>query len=342
MAGISSWPKLVSAYSTEGGELGNTFRITTPFSQRSRSRALRTLAEIAGISLRNSPKRREVALKYQMMLGVQAPPSSAMHSVNGQVGGTGGALFLRTFRDIAENLRLPRGYLNLIVTSSYGVSKSYPMGLFIVDTNIRKPTMKLFYSPGACSLSPHIILREAGQAFDLERVDGATKKTETGRDFKVINPKGYVPVLELDSGEILTEGAAIVQYVADTHGAANLAPKTGTLERARLQEHLNFVASELHKAFSPLFDPEAPDDQKKAAPANIGRRFDYVEPLFADGRHYLLGNNFSVADAYLFVVAGWAKPTGIGLDRWPRLQAFHDRVGGRPAVKAAMTAEGLI
>jgi glutathione S-transferase len=202
--------------------------------------------------------------------------------------------------------------------------------------------MKLYYSPGACSLSPHIILREIGSAFDLERVEGATKTTESGEDFRQVNPKGYVPALRLDGGEILTEGAAIVQYIADTNGANELAPSAGTVGRARLQEHLNFVASELHKAFSPLFHADASEEAKSAAPANVGRHFDHVEQVLSDGRSYLLGETFTVADAYLFVVSSWAAPTGIGLDRWPNLAAFVERVRGRPAVKAAMAAEGLI
>lgn len=201
--------------------------------------------------------------------------------------------------------------------------------------------MKLYYSPGACSLSPHIILRETGSAFELERVDVASKTTERGEDYRQVNPKGYVPALRLDDGQVLTEGAAIVQYIADAKGADELAPRAGTLGRARLQEHLNFVASELHKAFGPLFGADASDDAKAAAPANVGRRFDHVERILGDGRRYLLGDSFSVADAYLFVVSSWAVPTGIGLDRWPNLAAFVERVRSRPAVQAALAAEGL-
>ncbi|HEV7369357.1 glutathione transferase GstA [Arenibaculum sp.] len=201
--------------------------------------------------------------------------------------------------------------------------------------------MKLYYTPGACSLSPHIILREIGAQFELERVDAATKTTEHGEDFRQVNPKGYVPALRLPDGEVLTEGAAVVQYIADAHGARDLAPPVGTVARARLQEHLNFVASELHKAFSPLFHPAASAEAKAAAPENVGRRFDHVERVLGDGRPYLLGETFTVADAYLFVVSSWAVPTGIGLDRWPLLAAFVERVRGRPTVRAAMAAEGL-
>ncbi|TAJ37367.1 MAG: glutathione transferase GstA [Reyranella sp.] len=202
--------------------------------------------------------------------------------------------------------------------------------------------MKLYYAPGACSLSPHISLREAGAAFDLERVDTRTRTTESGADYLAINPKGYVPALQLDDGEVLTEGAAVVQFIADRHPAAGLAPANGSLERARLQEHLNFIASELHKAFTPLFDPSAPKAAKQAAPAAVARRLDHFERLLADGRAYLLGERFSVADAYLFTVASWTGPTGIGLDRWPRLAAFVARVAARPAVQAAMQVEGLV
>jgi glutathione S-transferase len=144
--------------------------------------------------------------------------------------------------------------------------------------------MKLYYSPGACSLSPNIVLREAGVAFDLERVDTSTKKTETNADFLQINPKGYVPVLRLDDGEILTEGAAIVQYVADQRPDSGLAPKAGTIERARLQEHLNFTASELHKAFGPLFSPDTSEAGKQAAVTNVERKFEHFERVLSDKR----------------------------------------------------------
>ncbi|MFZ5734350.1 MAG: glutathione transferase GstA [Pseudomonadota bacterium] len=200
--------------------------------------------------------------------------------------------------------------------------------------------MKLYYIPGACSLSPHISLREAGASFELDRVDAG--KTASGKDYKIINAKGQVPALQLDSGEVLTEGAAVVQFIADQHPGAGLAPPSGTVARARLQEHLNFIASELHKAFSPLFNPAASEESKTAAPDQVAKRLDYVESLFADGRAYLLGETFSVADAYLFAVASWTGPTKIGLDRWPKLKAFVARVSERPAVQAAMKAEGLI
>lgn len=201
--------------------------------------------------------------------------------------------------------------------------------------------MKLYYSPGACSLSPHIVLRELGLNFDLDRVDQATKRTATGADYLAINPKGCVPALRLDDGEILTEGSAIIQFLADQTPAAKLAPAAGTLPRARLQEHLNFLASELHKAFGPLFNAKAPDDARRMAPANVGRLFDHFETVLADGRPYLLGESYTIADPYLFAIARWATPTGIGFAKWPRLEAFITRIGRRDAVKAALGAEGI-
>lgn len=202
--------------------------------------------------------------------------------------------------------------------------------------------MKLYYSPGACSLSPHIVLRELGQAFTLERVDTKTKVTETGADFRAVNAKGYVPALALPDGEVLTEGVAIVQHLADAREARELAPQPGTLARTRLQEHLNFISSELHKSFSPLFYPASSDEVKAAAREKVSGRLDYIESVLVDGRKFLLGDAFSVADAYLFTVANWTRPTNIALDRWPHLRAYLDRVAARPAVKAAMVAEGLI
>jgi glutathione S-transferase len=201
--------------------------------------------------------------------------------------------------------------------------------------------MKLYYSPGACSLASHITLREAGAAFDLEKVDVKQKKTEHDADFWAINPKGYVPALALDSGEVLTEGAAILQYIADQHPAAGLAPAAGTLARARLQEQLNFVASELHKAFTPLFNPATSDAEKAAGKQRVEQRLGLIEKQVADGRSFLLGESFSVADAYLFVVAGWTKHFGIDLAAWPQVAALCQRVAARKSVQAALQAEGL-
>lgn len=202
--------------------------------------------------------------------------------------------------------------------------------------------MKLYYAPGACSLSPHIVLRELGQEFELERVDIRNKLTETGADFRAVNPKGQVPALKLADGEVLTEGAAIVQHLADAGKARELAPEAGTVARARLNEHLNYISAELHKSFSPLFNPAASDEVKGTAKTNVATRFDYLEKVFGDGRDYLLGKSFSVADAYLFAVASWSGATGIDLARWPRLAAFIERVRARPAVQAALAAEGLV
>lgn len=201
--------------------------------------------------------------------------------------------------------------------------------------------MKLYYSPGACSLASHITLREIGQPFGLERVDLASKTTETGADYTQITDKGQVPALEMPDGGVLTEGAAILQFIADHAGATQLAPQAGSVARARVQEMLNFCASELHKAFGPLFNAAAPQAAKDAAPAAVARHFDWLEKRLSDGRAHLTGEAFTVADAYVFVVAGWAGPTGIGLDRWPKLAAFLDRVRARPTVKAALAVEGL-
>jgi glutathione S-transferase len=202
--------------------------------------------------------------------------------------------------------------------------------------------MKLFYSPGACSMASHVILHEIGKPFEIEKVDGKTKTTETGTDFWTVNAKGAVPALQLADGEVLTEGAAILQYIADSNGAAELAPPTGTLARARVQEILNFVASELHKGFSPLFYPNKTEEERDAAKAAIGKKFDWLESRLADGRAYLTGSAFTVADAYAFVVTNWSNAMSISLDRWPKLKAFVERVSARPSVQAAMKAEGLI
>tara|TARA_R110000868_G_scaffold281350_1_gene541743 strand:- start:632 stop:1243 length:612 start_codon:yes stop_codon:yes gene_type:complete len=202
--------------------------------------------------------------------------------------------------------------------------------------------MKLYYSPGVCSLSPHIILREAGLEFDLEKVDLATGKTETGKSVGDVNPKGYVPVLELDDGEALTEGAAIVQYIADALAPGkNLAPANGTIARTRVQEHLSFVGAELHKSFTPFFKADSTDTEKQKARAKLDRRIGDIEKLLSDGRQYLMGDEFTVADAYLYTVATWTRPTEIGLDAWPNLAAYVDRVAQRPAVQEALKAEGL-
>ena len=202
--------------------------------------------------------------------------------------------------------------------------------------------MKLFNKPGACSLASHIVLHELDLKFELDEVDTDNGVAKSGLDYKTINPKGYVPALQLDTGEILTEGASILQYLADQHPEKGLAPKVGTVARAHLHEYLNYTGSELHKAFSPFFSSGASDEDKKKAGANVARKFDYLNALLGDGRTYLLGDNFSVADSYLFVVSNWANFTGIDLKKWPHVAAFVERVSNRPAAQAAMKAEGLI
>lgn len=201
--------------------------------------------------------------------------------------------------------------------------------------------MKLYFAPGACSLSPHIVLREAGATFDIEQVDLATKKTKSGGDFTAVNAKGYVPALVLDNGQVLTEGPAIVQYIADSKPASKLAPAAGTAERVRLQEWLNYIGTELHKSFSPLFNPTASEDWKNAAKEVLSKRFDYVAKQL-EKKPYLLGDNFSVADAYLFVVQNWGGFVGFDIGKWPSIKAFAERVSARPAVQAALKAEGLV
>ncbi len=201
--------------------------------------------------------------------------------------------------------------------------------------------MKLYYSPGACSLSPHIVLAESGLAFDLEKVNLAAKKTEHGADYWKINPKGYVPTLELDNGQLLTEGPAIVQYLADLVPQKKLAAPAGTLERYRLQEWLNFISTELHKSFSPLFNPKAPDDWKSMVRELLNRRLEIVA-RHLEGRSYLMGEDFTVADAYLYTVLSWAKHVKLDLSSMPMLSAYMDQVAARPAVHATLVAEKLI
>lgn len=202
--------------------------------------------------------------------------------------------------------------------------------------------MRLYFKPGACSLASHIVLREVGETFDTVQVDTAAGSTADGRNFRQINPKGYVPVLELDDGQVLTEGAAILQFIADRNPEARLAPPAGTLERARVQEHLNYVASEVHKAYSVFFSGKALDETARAeAEGRVLARLRPLEAVLSDGRSYLLGDTFTVADAYLFVVASWSPHIGLSLVGLPHLMAFLDRVRGRSATQAALRAEGL-
>lgn len=201
--------------------------------------------------------------------------------------------------------------------------------------------MKLYYSPGACSLSPHIILIEGGFSFDKEKVNFASKKTETDIDYTAINLNGYVPALLLDDGQVLTEGPAIIQYLADRVPEKNLAPPAGTIERYQLMQWLNFISTELHKGFSPLFNAQATAEWKTAVAAQLARRLSAVSQQL-EGKVWLMGDDFTVADAYLFTVLGWGQYVDIDMGRWPILKAYQDRVFMRPAVQSAMKAEGLL
>lgn len=201
--------------------------------------------------------------------------------------------------------------------------------------------MKLYYSPGACSLSPHIVLCELGLPHTTERVDLKTHTTAGGADYYGINPKGYVPAVELEDGQILSEGPAIVQYLADLKPEAGLLPPAGTLERARVQEWLTFIGTELHKSFSPLFRPDASPDWKAAARQTIDKRLTFVDGVLAN-RDYLTGATPCVADAYLFTVVSWTRPMRIDLAPWPALAAFQERMAARPAVQEALRSEGLL
>jgi glutathione S-transferase len=201
--------------------------------------------------------------------------------------------------------------------------------------------MKLYYSPAACSLSPHIAAREAGLPIDLVRVDLDTHKTADGTDFRTINPKGYVPFLALDDGTTLSEGPAIVQYLADRVPASGLAPAAGTPERYRLQEWLNYLSTEIHKAMGSLFDGKMPDEYKAVIKERVGKRFDFLTGALA-GKSYLMGDRFTVADGYLFTLLGWTKWLGIDLAHWPTLAQYAARVGARPKVAEALRAEGLV
>ena len=201
--------------------------------------------------------------------------------------------------------------------------------------------MKLFLKPGSCSLASHIVLEEIGRPYDTETVDLAKKLTASGADFWAINPKGYVPALLLDDGDLLTEGPAILQYLADLAPELQLAPANGSKARYQLQSWLTFIGTEVHKNFSPFFNPAATPEMKDLARANLQRRLGYVNDQLA-GRDFLMGDTFSVADAYLFTVVGWAKFVHLDLSAWPHLIAFQGRVAARPATQRALKAEGLI
>jgi len=201
--------------------------------------------------------------------------------------------------------------------------------------------MKLYYSPGACSLSPHIALHEAGLAFEAIPAPTKTHKLPDGTDYYTINPLGYVPLLELDDGTRLTEGPAIVQYIADQAPAKNLAPAYGTIDRYKLMSWLTFIGTELHKGFSPLFNPATPEEYKTIAKERLMGRLRWVNEQL-EGKAYLMGDTFTVADGYLFTVTNWAPRVGVDLSGLAHLNAYRARVAARPAVQAAMKAEGLI
>jgi glutathione S-transferase len=201
--------------------------------------------------------------------------------------------------------------------------------------------MKLFYSPGACSLSPHIVLREAGLKVDIEKVDTKAGKTASGADFRALNPKGYVPALQLDDGSILTEGAVIVQYLADKKGDGQLVPKAGTDERYRLQEWLTYIATEIHKGFGLLWNKNLAESTHTFAREALEKKFDFLARNL-EGKQFLLGDRFTVADAYLFTVLNWTNFLNIDLSRWSPLKTYLERIGSRPAVRDAMRAEGLL
>jgi glutathione S-transferase len=215
------------------------------------------------------------------------------------------------------------------------------LALRVVNAD-EETAVKLYYAPGACSLSPHIALREAGLPVTLEKVDLVAGKTETGADYAAVNPKGYVTALQFDDGAVLTEGAVIARYIADLAPDADLAPKPGSFERFRLEEIMNFIGSELHKAYTPLFLPDTTEDGKAAARTRIAKRLAHIEGILADGRKHLLGERFSVADGYLFTIVNWSESRGVPLDAFPKLRAFMTRIGARASVQEAMRAEGLL
>ena len=201
--------------------------------------------------------------------------------------------------------------------------------------------MKLYYAPGACSLSPHIVSRELGIPLELKKVNTKDKTVEGGGDYWQVNGRGYVPALELDSGEILTEGPAIVQYLADQKPEAGLAPKPGEPARYKLQEVLNFITSELHKGMGAFFSPAMNDGWRQAMTERLGLRFDWLAKQL-EGKQYLMGDKFSVADAYLFTILNWAPIVKFDLGKWPALTEYHKRVAARPKVQEALKAEGLV
>jgi glutathione S-transferase len=200
--------------------------------------------------------------------------------------------------------------------------------------------MKLYYAPGACSLAAHIVAREAGIPLGLDKVDLAGQTTQGGQNYRSVNPKGYVPAVALDDGSVLTEVAAIIQYLADQGSGSSLAPANGTMERYRLIEWITFISSEIHKGFGPLWNPSTPDAVKAATKEKLATRFAYLDKILA-AQPFLTGNTFTIADAYLFTVVNWTNYHHVDLSPFPHLQAFQNRVASRPKVQEALEAEGL-
>jgi len=198
--------------------------------------------------------------------------------------------------------------------------------------------MKLYYIPGACSLASNIALREAGLSFQLVEVDKYTKRAADGLDFMEVNPKGYVPALALHDGTVLTENVNVLQYIADRNPAMKLAPAAGTLERYRLTEWLSFISAEIHKFFNPLFRPDEPEAAKEYARSCLTTRLEYLQRALGS-RSFVMGDQYSVADAYLFTVLGWGSFVSFDIGKWPPLARFHERIGTRPAVREALSAE---
>jgi glutathione S-transferase len=211
----------------------------------------------------------------------------------------------------------------------------------VASTQKQEITMKLYYSPGACSLAPHIMLNEIGKKFDIEKVDLGAKKTDGGKDFNKINGKGYVPTLELKKDEVLTEVATILQYLADKSKSTKFLPKAGTMARYRAMETLNFVASELHKGLGGLFNKAMPEDGRKIIIERVGKRLDYVDGVLAKNK-FLTGKAYGVADAYAFTVMNWGQWVGVDIKQWKNIAKYMETVAKRPAVQAAMKAEGLL
>jgi len=201
--------------------------------------------------------------------------------------------------------------------------------------------MKLYYAPGACSLAPHIVLRELGKKFELEKVDLGAKKTDGGKDFNKISSKGYVPTLEIKKGEVLTEVSTIIQYLADKAKATKLMPKAGTMNRYRAMENLNFIASELHKGLGGLFNKEMPVEGRKIIIDRVGKRLDWLNSVLGKNK-FVSGKSFTVADAYAFTILNWGQWVGVDMKQWKNIAAYQERIAARPAVQAAMKAEGLL